>query len=127
MGASSGMAKKKKKPSGSRRRKSTSSRQPASAASRQGRSRAQSQVNYGREDQIRRELLGWGLVLVLLLLTLGIYLKDSMGSLGILIHSVFVGIFGIGAYLLIDSRLVTDVAGLACLAGIIFLQKTVFK
>ena len=34
---------------------------------------------------------------------------------------------GIGAYLLIDSRLVTDVAGLACLAGIIFLQKTVFK
>ena len=36
-------------------------------------------------------------------------------------------IAGIGAYLLIDSRLMTDVAGLACLAGIVLLQKTVFK
>ncbi|MBQ1312180.1 MAG: TRAP transporter permease [Blautia sp.] len=36
-------------------------------------------------------------------------------------------IAGIGAYLLIDSRLMTDMAGLALLAGIIMLQMFVFR
>ena len=58
------------------------------------------------DEKLRSELIGWGVVLVLLLLTLGIYLKDSMGIFGRGINSLFVGLFGFSAYIITIYSLV---------------------
>ncbi|MCF0135826.1 MAG: DNA translocase FtsK 4TM domain-containing protein [Lachnospiraceae bacterium] len=50
--------------------------------------------------EIKRELIGWVVVFALLILTLGIYLKDGMGLLGRGMNSFFVGVFGFSAYVI---------------------------
>ena len=45
-----------------------------------------------------------------------------LGQMNILLRVIA----GVGSYLLIDSGLVTDIAGIACLAVIILAQKVIF-
>ena len=58
------------------------------------------------DEKLRGELIGWGIVLGLVLLTLGIYLKDAMGIFGRGINSLFVGLFGFSAYIITIYSLV---------------------
>jgi len=58
------------------------------------------------DEKLRSELIGWGIVLVLLLLTLGIFLRDSMGIFGRGINALFVGLFGFSAYIITIYSLV---------------------
>lgn len=51
-------------------------------------------------QELKQELIRWGVVLLLLILTLGIYLKDGMGIVGIGVNSLFVGLFGFSAYVI---------------------------
>lgn len=57
----------------------------------------------GRKEQksgLGREIGGWITVLILLLLTLAIYLKNSMGVAGESVNELFVGLFGFSAYVI---------------------------
>ena len=49
---------------------------------------------------LRMEIQNWVVFLILLLLTLGVYLKSSMGILGGALNTFFVGLFGFSAYLI---------------------------
>lgn len=49
---------------------------------------------------IRLEIQNWIIFLVLLLITLGVYMKDGMGILGSSLNALFVGLFGFSAYLI---------------------------
>ncbi len=49
---------------------------------------------------LRLEIQNWVVFLILLLITLGVYLKSSMGIVGGALNSFFVGLFGFSAYLI---------------------------
>ncbi len=61
---------------------------------------------------IKREIGGWAIVLLLLLVTLGIYLKGAMGTVGVGLNTVFVGMFGFVAYVITLYSLVIGFLGL---------------
>ena len=50
--------------------------------------------------QLQLEIRNWLIFFVLVLVTLGIYLKDNMGMIGTSLSDVFVGLFGFSAYLI---------------------------
>ena len=49
---------------------------------------------------LQLEIQNWLILFALILITLGIYLKDGMGVLGSSLNTLFVGLFGFGAYLI---------------------------
>ncbi len=83
-------------------KKNTASRSGTAKRSTSGRKRTsrsrstQAAVN----PKLRLEIADWLIVLVILLLTLGIFLKDSLGIIGLSINRFFVGVFGFSAYLI---------------------------
>ena len=50
--------------------------------------------------QLQLEIQNWLIFFVLVLVTLGIYLKDNMGIIGTSLSGMFVGLFGFSAYLI---------------------------
>ena len=76
--------------SSGQRKKTTRSR----STSRSRTSSKQSPVN----AKLKLEIIDWLIVLAILLLTLGIFLKDSLGLIGLGINRFFVGLFGFSAY-----------------------------
>lgn len=50
--------------------------------------------------QLQLEIQNWLILFALILITLGIYLKDGMGVVGTSLNGVFVGLFGFSAYLI---------------------------
>ncbi len=65
-----------------------------------------------KQKELQSELIHWGIVLGLLILTLGIYLSDSMGIIGIGVNSLFVGLFGFSAYVITIYSFVIACIGL---------------
>lgn len=65
-----------------------------------------------KQKELQLELIHWGIVLGLLILTLGIYLSDSMGIIGIGVNGLFVGLFGFSAYVITIYSFVIACIGL---------------
>ena len=95
-------AKKSSKKTGTSSKKRTNSRRTASHPSSgwSSASRSRSAAKAPMDSRLKSEIAGWVIVLIMLLLTLGIYLQGQMGAFGTLVNKVFVGLFGFSAYLL---------------------------
>ncbi len=83
-------------------KKKTSTRQTGQRkTSSRSRSASRSRTSVKRSSvspKLKLEIIDWLIVLAVLLLTLGIFLKDSLGIIGLGINHFFVGLLGFSAY-----------------------------
>lgn len=84
----------------SKKKKKSSSRSQAAGGTRTAGASSRRTSSGRVKPEISREVIGWILVLVFLILTLGVYLRDSLGAFGTAVSMVFTGVFGFGAYVI---------------------------
>ena len=77
--------------------RSSGQRKKTSRSRTSSRSRSSTSRN-AVSPKLKLEIIDWLVVLVILLLTLAIFLKDSLGIFGLSINKFFVGLFGFSAY-----------------------------
>ena len=92
------MAQTKKKQSTGGQKATRSSKSKSNAA--QARKRQTSRKKKQTATPLQMEIQSWLVLFALILITLGIYLKDGMGIVGTTLNGVFVGLFGFSAYLI---------------------------
>lgn len=92
------MAQTKKKQSTGEQKATRSSKSKSNAA--QARKRQTSRKKKKTATPLQMEIQSWLVLFALILITLGIYLKDGMGIVGTTLNGVFVGLFGFSAYLI---------------------------
>ncbi len=92
------MAQQKKKQSTVRQ--SASGRRSTKSGTSKSRKRQTSNRKRQSASPIQMEIQNWLILFALILITLGVYLKDGMGVLGSSLNTFFVGLFGFSAYLI---------------------------
>ncbi len=95
-GASVAQTKKKQSTTKQASARSRTSKQSTT----QSRKRQTSNKKKKASNALQLEIQNWLILFALILITLGIYLKDGMGVLGSSLNTLFVGLFGFGAYMI---------------------------